>query len=301
MASDSPAPDVPVPEVTVVVPHYNDYAQLDRCLAALVAQDFAGSCEIVVADNDSPDAGERLAGAVAGRARVVVATDRGAGPARNAGVAAARGRLLAFTDSDCLPEPGWLAAGLAALEAARGDAVVGGRMTVLTGSPRSPAEAFETVFAFDNEAYVRDKGFTVTANLFVARALFDRVGAFRTGVSEDVDWCWRARRLGARLVYADDAVVGHPARRDWRELAAKWRRLTDETVRLDRERGRSRVWVMARAWATLAETPRALLRVARSPRLAPGERGGAAITLIRVRLLRLARGHRLAFDGTAHG
>lgn len=291
MAAD-PAPATPpdAPDVTVVVPHYNDYVRLDRCLTALAAQDFTGSYEIVVADNASPDPA-RVAAAVAGRARIVVARDKGAGPARNAGVAAARGRRLAFTDADCLPEPGWLAAGIAALAP---ETIVGGRMTVLAGSPRSGAEAFETVFAFDNAAYVRDKGFTVTANLFAARDLFDRVGPFRTGVSEDVEWCWRARAAGVRLVYAAGAVVGHPARRDWPELAAKWRRLAHETYLLDRERGKSAAWVVARAWATLLETPRALVRVARSPLLTPGERGAAAGVLIRLRLLRFALGHRLA-------
>ncbi len=287
--------DPPAPDVTVVVPHYNDYARLDRCLAALAAQDFDGTCEIVVADNDSPGGAERLAATVAGRARTVVATAKGAGPARNAGVAAARGRILAFTDADCLPEAEWLAAGIAALDGA--ETIVGGCMTVLSGAPRSGAEAFETVFAFDNAAYVRTKGFTVTANLFVSHALFDRVGPFRTGLSEDVEWCWRARAAGARLIYAANAVVGHPARRDWRELAAKWERLTYETYLLDRERGKSSGWVMARAWLMLLETPRALVRVLRAPILTSGERRAAAIVLIRLRLFRFALGYRLALRG----
>lgn len=294
-AMDADLPEHDAPDVTVVVPHYNDYARLDRCLTALAAQDFGGTREIIVADNDSPGGPARIAATVAGRARIVVATAKGAGPARNAGVAAARGRILAFTDADCLPEAGWLAAGIAALSAP--DTVVGGCMTVLSGMPRSGAEAFETVFAFDNAAYVRAKGFTVTANLFVARGLFDRVGPFRTGLSEDVEWCWRARAAGARLVYAPGAVVGHPARRDWRELAAKWERLTHETYLLDRERGKSPGWVIARAWAMLLETPRALVRVLRSPVLAPGERRAAAAVLIRLRLFRFALGHRLALRG----
>lgn len=297
MGAGGNASDRGEPDVTVVVPHYADYDRLDRCLTAVRCQDFDGRVEVIVADNASPDP-DRVVAAVAGRARIVVATDKGAGPARNAGVAAARAPRLAFTDSDCMPERGWLAAGLAALAIGGGDAVIGGRMTVLTGSPRTGAEGFETVFAFDNRAYVEIKGFTVTANLFATADLFARVGPFRTGLSEDVDWSWRARTIGARIVYAAGAVVGHPARRNWAELAHKWRRLTHETYLLDRGRGKSAAWVVARTWAMLAETPRALVRVARSPLLVPSERAAAAATLVRLRLFRFVLSHRVALGGS---
>ncbi len=280
-------PDAPAPDVTVVVPHYRDFARLDRCLTALAAQTFAGTREIIVADNASPEGLAEVERVVAGRARVVVQPERGAGPARNAGVAAAHGRVLAFTDSDCVPEPGWLAAGVSAIAPGM---IAGGRMTVLTGARRSAAEAFETVFAFDNEAYVKTKGFTVTANLFVTAEDFARVGPFRTGVSEDVEWCWRAQAAGIVLVYVPDAVAGHPARRDWRELETKWRRLVDETVALDREQGKSAGWIAGRAALMLASTPLGIAKVLASKALSrPGERVGAAAMLVRVRAFRFAR------------
>ena len=80
--------------------------------------------------------------------------------------------------------------------------LVGGMVEVLSAGPvKSPTEAFEAVFAFDNATYVRAKGFTVTANLFVIAADFARVGPFPVGVSEDIEWCWRARDAGLRLVF----------------------------------------------------------------------------------------------------
>src|SRR5436189_258200 len=68
---------------------------------------------------------------------------------------------------------------------------VGGRMQVLVEDPARPrpAEAFEAVFAFDNRRYVEEMGFTVTANLFCPRAVFDAVGGFGVGMSEDLEWC----------------------------------------------------------------------------------------------------------------
>ena len=184
------------PRISVVVPHYNDLERLGRCLAALNAQTMPREAyEIIVADNNSPCGMAAVEQTVEGRARIVTAMTPGAGPARNAGAEAAQGEILAFTDSDCVPEPDWLERGVAALTSAD---FIGGGMKVLVpgGRPMSGAEAFETVFAFDNERYVKRLHFTVTANLICPRDLFFKVGPFRTAVSEDNEWCWRAREKG---------------------------------------------------------------------------------------------------------
>lgn len=284
------------PTVSVVVPHYGDPAPLDRCLAALVAQSWPhADYEIVVADNNSPQGEEAIAAVVAGRARLVIATERGAGPARNAGVAASQGAILAFTDSDCIPEADWLAEGVKALDA---HDFVGGRMVVTLDSegPKSGAEAFEQVFAFDNEDYVRRKGFTVTANLFCPRALFDKVGGFRVGVSEDLEWCLRARDAGYRIGYAPGAVVGHPARRDWPALIGKWRRINAETYKLSSGTARGRLAWLVRAWLMPVSIVAHAPRIFASDRLTNGrERMAALCTLARLRLWRFADAHRLLF------
>ena len=88
------------------------------------------------------------------------------------------------------------------------------------------AEAFESVFAFRNERYVKELKFTVTASMFVWRSVFDAVGDFINSVPEDKDWCERAWRQGFRIRFAPKSIVGHPARRTMEELKRKWRRLT---------------------------------------------------------------------------
>jgi glycosyltransferase involved in cell wall biosynthesis len=275
------------PAVSVIVPHYDDLVRLDRCLARLCAQSLArDQYEIVVADNMSPVGQAAVEAAIAGRARLVTAPAKGAGLARNAGVAASRGTVLAFTDADCLPEHGWLEAGIAALDTFD---LVGGRMTVVAehDGPRSGAEAFETVFAFDNESYVRDKHFTVTANLFCSRAVFDATGPFRVGMSEDVDWCLRARRAGFAIGYAASAVAGHPPRPTWPALRQKWRRLQAEMFQLALLQPGGRLKFLLHS---LALPPSILLhapRVVRSTTLADGgERIRALATLARLRLWR---------------
>jgi GT2 family glycosyltransferase len=283
-------------KVSVIMPHYEDLGGLRKCLAALDAQTYPREdFEIVVGDNASPSGPEKVAEAIAGRARLVTVTERGAGPARNGAVAASSGEILAFTDSDCVPEPQWLAAGLKALEH---HDFVGGRVEVLVDDPARPsaAEAFERVFAFNFEDYILRKGFTGSGNMFVPRALFDRVGGFRTGVSEDAEWSFRARAMGLRLGYARDAVVGHPARRSWSELRAKGLRINSETYQLmlGQPNGRAR-WLarsLAMPLSAVAHTPRVL----RSPKLPnAAARLGALAMLYRLRLWRLLDGHALFF------
>jgi GT2 family glycosyltransferase len=271
--------------VSVIVPHYNDPAGLDACLAALGAQTVAPA-EIIVADNNSPQGRDVIARVVAGRAQLVVVTEKGAGPARNGGVAASTGAILAFTDSDCLPEPQWLEEGLAALRTCD---LVGGAMRVLVADERrmTPAEAFERVFAFDNRHYVEEKGFTVTANLFCARSVFDAVGPFRVGVPEDLDWCHRARSLGYRIGYAPKAVVGHPARRSWDEIVRKWRRLNEEGFGLAAHAPLGRARWAAKALAMPLSAVFHTLRPLTSPNLrAFGDRLAALTMLYRLRFWR---------------
>jgi GT2 family glycosyltransferase len=248
---------------SVVVPHLDDYENLDVCLALLQEQSFPGErTEIIVADNGSSrglDAVRRIVGT---RGRVVEVAERGAGTARNAGVRASRGEAIAFIDSDCRADRRWLEEGLAELQLAD---FAGGRVEVLVQDPErmTAAEAFESVFAFQNERYVKDLNFTVTASMFVWRSVFDAVGGFENNVPEDLDWCRRARLKGYRIRFASKSIVGHPARRTMRELRRKWRRLTLEWCESARRDGKGPIFILLRQWTVLLSIgPHALVALA---------------------------------------
>lgn len=219
------------PEISVVVPVHGDRGGLARTLACLEAQETARSFEVVVVDNgDNGD--DRLASVLVAhrRARVVVETRPGSYRARNAGVLAAGGTVLAFTDADCLPEPQWLEQGARALEDAGPNAFVGGRVQVVVEGARAPstAELWQLGYDLRQETYVRERGWAVTANLFVRRADFERAGPFATGLESggDREWGERATARGMRAVYSPTASLRHPARPTMAQLNAKIRRIT---------------------------------------------------------------------------
>lgn len=274
------------PALAVIVPHYDDPGRLGACLAALAPQ-LAAHREVacVVVDNDSPcDLAPLRAAHPA--IRFVTEPRKGAAAARNRGVAETTAPQLAFLDSDCIPAPDWLAV---ARRLAGTAGVIGGRVDTFdeTPSPRSGAEAFEAVFAFDQRRYVEGKGFSVTANLLTTRAVFEDVGPLIVGLSEDVDWCRRATARGHRLVYADDLVVAHPTRADWAALTRKWRRTTLEMFYLNGTGPAARARWALRALAMAASGPAHLPRVLRARSLnGPGERLAAAGTLLRLRAAR---------------
>src|SRR5947209_6902027 len=122
--------------VSVVVPTFKRPDLLIRCLAALRAQDlYAANYEVIIADDAAceetrraVDAWRKVPDSLAQgqcpgpEVRYVDVTGKhGPAAARNVGWRAARGEIIAFTDDDCIPAPGWLKAGLAAFT----DEVVG--------------------------------------------------------------------------------------------------------------------------------------------------------------------------------
>ncbi|MEE9329312.1 MAG: glycosyltransferase [Parvularculaceae bacterium] len=250
--------------VSIIIPHYNQPELLRLCLDSLVAQSFpATDCEIIVVDNATPGGIETV---IADYPEIIFEAEleRGAAAARNAGLARAQGHVIAFIDSDCIADVAWLSAAVTALDAGGAD-MIGGEVRVTCADPAQPTavEKFEQVFGFRQQSYIQTKGFSVTANLVVRRAVATAVGDFSTGVSEDVDWCHRARALGFRLVFHGKAIVSHPARRDWPALRVKWSRLIRETYALEQQAGVSRVsWRLRSvvvALSAIAHLPRAAL------------------------------------------
>jgi glycosyltransferase involved in cell wall biosynthesis len=199
------------PRVSVVVPTFRRPDLLARCLAGLAEQDVGpDTYEVIVADDEPSDATRRLCEAWAGagrpRLRHVPVTGRhGPAAARNAGWRAAQAGVIAFTDDDCIPDPGWLRGGLAAL--APGVVGVQGRLVVPV--PDRPTDYERNVSRLAGAEFV-------TANCFYRREALAAVGGFDERFTapwrEDSDLFFTLLTRGGRFARAADAVVVHPVR-----------------------------------------------------------------------------------------
>jgi GT2 family glycosyltransferase len=233
---------------SVIVPTRNRPAALERCLASLAAQSYAGdSIEVVVVDDGSVPPVTAPFATTDRLSRCVLVSTPGVGPAaaRNAGVAASHGDALAFIDDDCIADPGWLTA-LAVRLCAQPGAAVGGRVqNALTGNRY--ARASQSLIGFLYRYYhVEGRGsvpFFTTNNLAVRRDVFEDVGPFDPSfpfASEDRDWSDRCRYGGRALCYAEEALVFHANELSWRSFLRQHFRYGEGALRFHRARARRR-------------------------------------------------------------
>jgi glycosyltransferase involved in cell wall biosynthesis len=204
------------PIVSVVVATYRRPDRCTRLLRALEAQTIpADDFEVIVIDDCSGDeTGDVLASLVDEfpyRLRPMqTPANRGPGPARNIGWNAARAPVVAFTDDDCVPDPGWLAAGLEALSADSSLGFVQGRTV-----PEDMDAVKSDRWTYSLNPFHPDVHFE-TCNIFYRREALASGGGF----GEDHNWwggwyCedtyagWRAIDAGWSRGYAKDAVVTH--------------------------------------------------------------------------------------------
>ena len=210
------------PVITVVIPARDAASTLPWVLDGLAAQRIDGAFEVIVVDDGSSDATASVARASPVVDKVLASSAAGPASARNLGAAEADAPMLAFLDADCRPDPGWLAAGVAALQTA--DLVLG------ETRPRPDRECGP----YDRTLWVVGRSpLFEAANLFVTRELFERLHGFESWLGpargkelgEDVLFGWRAVRAGARVGARPDARAHHEvyARGPLAFAAERWR------------------------------------------------------------------------------
>ena len=202
---------------SVVVPTYNRPRQIPACLQSLgTLTPPPGGFEIIVVNDGGealpPEAVEGARHGAAARVIVLTQANQGAATARNTGAARAQGDWLAFTDDDCLADPGWLLQ-LDRVTSGSPDALLGGRTTAaLEQNLFSVASQLLTNFTstyFDGGMAGR---FYNSNNLAVPRDAFLKAGGFDVRLSnagEDREFSDRWAAHGQPTLTVESAVVHH--------------------------------------------------------------------------------------------
>ncbi|MGO9792397.1 MAG: mycofactocin biosynthesis glycosyltransferase MftF [Solirubrobacteraceae bacterium] len=195
--------------VTIVVPVHDRAAELDRCLTALGSQ-----APVIVVDDGSRD--RRTVAAVAARhgAKIVHRTTcSGPAAARNAALPEVETELIAFLDSDCVAERGWLGALVGHFEDPRVGAVAPRvRALAAGGSLARYLAARSPLDMGDRQSAVMPGGpvsYLPTAALLVRRRALSRGFDERLRYGEDVDLIWHLWDSGWRIRYDPAVTVAH--------------------------------------------------------------------------------------------
>jgi glycosyltransferase involved in cell wall biosynthesis len=168
--------------------------------------------EVVIVDNGSTDdTWQVLRGLIEASTLQIRAlrNEPGNGPAagRNRAWRDARAPLCAFTDDDCMPASGWLAA---AVEGVEGRAVIAAGRVVWPQSDEGLMGPFSRRVTAP-EAHAQ---WGATANLIVRRVDLEAVGGFDEGfhnvAGEDTDLLLRILEHGVDYTFLFDALVYHP-------------------------------------------------------------------------------------------
>lgn len=217
------------PSFSVIVPVRDREAQVRECLDSLVRLDYP-SFNIIVVEDGSTDRTREIVSRYP--VRLVVNTRRGAYAARNKGIEVANGSnsdVVAFTDSDCVVDRGWLK-NLADCYTSNLVGGAGGRVLTLkapglvgTFQGLGPQEIFDSqqrvLLGAQNDGQFLSTGLG-SGNMSFRLDTLVKVNGFSEEMAKcgDYEICWRIQKAGYQLIYEPKAQVYHRPRSSLAQL-----------------------------------------------------------------------------------
>jgi len=219
---------------SVIIPSFQSVTTIRACLAAVLAQDLGDPYEVFVADSGNDGTAEIVMREFPEVRLLKSATRMSAERARNWGAREARGSVLAFTDSDCVPDPDWLRRMCLTIEQGACDGV-GGAIRPVDGSNATCWAGYFCEFReFLPGVAVTDATYLTPNNAAYRDETFRRAGGFPDGYFplEDQVFYERLRAVGARIRLDRSIVVRHNHRSQVGAFLAHQARIGDANARV---------------------------------------------------------------------
>jgi GT2 family glycosyltransferase len=221
-------------DVTVTISTLDRPETLARCLDALLSGRRLPGEVVIVDQGENPATRAVVEGGRSGSVpiRYVRQERRGLSSSRNAALHEASRSVIAVTDDDCVPSPGWIAALENAFAVAEAPEAVTGR--VLPLGPDAPGRY--AIASRESPAPAMYRGRALpwhvgSGNNFAVRRDWyarldgcdERLGVGSPGhAAEDMDLFYRLLRQGARIRYDPEVLVYHERDGEARRLATRW-------------------------------------------------------------------------------
>ncbi|MGC8586780.1 MAG: glycosyltransferase [Candidatus Micrarchaeia archaeon] len=199
-----------MPEISIIIPSYNEEAYIGETLESIRRQPFK-DYEIIVVDKNSEDNTEKIARKYA---KVIKESKPGIALARNVGAKHAKGKILLYIDADTSVSRSTLASYSAAMK---------DKQIIAATGPIYPREkvswfvnlGYKVVSVlFVRLSIIFGRPSLVGSNFAIRKDIFEKAGGFNEKFMtyEDWDLSHRIKKFG-KISYLSDAVVYTSARR----------------------------------------------------------------------------------------
>jgi O-antigen biosynthesis protein len=212
-----------LPAVTVIILNWNGGAYLPACLAALLGLDYP-DYRVVVVDNGSSDSSPEMVRRRFPQVELIEnGCNRGFAAGNNVALRQLKTGYAVLLNPDVVVSPEWLRELMAPMVADPSIGIAGCKLTFPNGRVQHAGGFITAPQAFPghyglNEIdegqhdSLRDVEYVTGAAMALARPLLNRIGLLDEGYFlyyEEVDFCWRARQAGFRVVYVPGATAVH--------------------------------------------------------------------------------------------
>ena len=202
--------------LSVVIPAFNEEANIARCLDSLVCQKTNEPFEVIVVDNNSIDNTTKIVNQYKDKLdlKLIKEPKKGRGAARYAGFKKAQGEIILSTDADSVVPNDWI---MKMVELLRGgnDVAVTGINKIFDSLPvNNFFYNFLHPVSFKIYKIIMGHYFLCGFNFAIYKTVYEKAGGFnhKLNAQEDSDLATRVCKLG-KIGYAKGIVVVSSGRR----------------------------------------------------------------------------------------
>ncbi|MDD2509475.1 MAG: glycosyltransferase [Aliarcobacter skirrowii] len=222
--------------VSVIVPVFNDEKRIGKCIESLLSQTYPkDKFEIIIVDNNSYDKTIKIIKEYS--VKILHENNiQSSYAARNKGIKNAQGEVLAFTDSDCIIDKNWILNSVNYFAENKCD-LIAGDVKFFYKNKNNLFEILDSFIHFNQkEGVLKNK--VPTANLFIKKYVFDKIGFFNFNLKSGADLLLtnKAVKAGYRLCFSSESMVYHPTR-NFKELVLKHKRIAYDNIPSRLQRG----------------------------------------------------------------
>lgn len=215
--------------LSVIIPVFNAERTIESLIDALLNQKKTSiDYDLIIVDNGSTDLTKDLIQQLINhyyndKIKYFYYSEKsGSYSARNYGVNQTNADILAFTDSDCIPDALWISSIEKNIQS---QTVLSGHIEIEVIDKKNYWELFDKYAHLDNCSNAKSQK-VATANMAILRQDFLSVGYFDEIFSGgDHEWSIRAANAGYDIDYNNRVIVKHPSRKSFKEILKKSVRL----------------------------------------------------------------------------